>query len=324
MLWGMVPYAVTTVYASTLRETGRTAVPMIASWIAVGVNLTLNWVLIFGKLGAPALGARGAAAATVISRVAEMAVNVVWSHRHRRQVRFTEDMLEGFPMDRKLLGSIAVKSVPLMLNEGLWCLGTATLMQIYSTRGIQVMAALNIGYVLMDLFNAVAFSVGTSIGILVGQELGAGETEKAVDTDRKLLAMGVGIALVLSLAGWAASGLFPRFYNTTEPVRALAASLICVMSAVLPFDCFAHGCYFTMRSGGKTAVTFLFDSAFSWAVNVPAAYLLAHHTGLGIIPVYALSSFTVLMKCAIGAVLVRRRYWVNTLTGAAEMGEGPQ
>ncbi len=317
MLWGMIPYAVSMAYATTLREAGRSAVPMFSSWLAVAVNISLNWVLIFGKLGAPALGVRGAAIATVIARFAEMAVNILWSHRHSGEVLFTRHMMDGFPMDRSMLWDIFRRSLPLAANEALWCLGTATLNQIYSTRGITVMAALNIAYVLFDVFTAIAFSIGTTIGILVGQELGAGETEKAVDTDRKLLALGFMLSAAIALVMLAASGLFPRFYNTTGEVRSLAASLIRIMALILPLDCFANGSYFTMRSGGKTLVTFLFDSCFVWAVNVPVAWVLAHHTALGIQAVYTLSVSTVAIKCVIGAVMVHRRYWVNTL--AVEM-----
>ena len=316
MLWGMLPYTVAMVYSSTLREAGRAMVPMAASWVAVGVNLVLNWVLIFGKLGAPTMGVEGAAIATVISRFAEAGINMIWSHVHRDAVLFTRRMLEGFPMPGSLLRSLFVKSTPLMINEALWCIGTATLTQIYSTRGITVIAGLNIAYVLFDLFTAVAFSVGTSIGILVGQELGAGETEKAVDTDRKLLALGVFISLGICIVMLLTSNLFPRVYNTTEEIKELAAALIRVMALVLPLDCFAHGCYFTMRSGGKTLVTFLFDSCFSWVVNVPIAFVLAHYTGLGILAVYSLSVFTVVIKCILGGILVKKRYWVNTLSAS--------
>ncbi len=319
MLWGMLPYTLSTVYSSTLRESGRTLVPMLASWLAVALNLVLNWILIFGKLGMPAMGVEGAALATVVSRFAELAVNLLWSHIHAGEVCFTRRMLEGFPMSGRLLKSLAVKSVPLMLNESLWCLGTATLSQIYSTRGLAVIAALNIGFVLMDLFTSVAFSIGSTIGIMVGQELGAGDGDKAVDTDRKLLALGVFISTGICLMLLAVSGLFPRFYNTTDEIRALATRLIRVMALALPLDSFSHGSYFTMRSGGKTAVTFLFDSGFSWVVNVPVAYALAHFTGLGILPVYALSTFTVAFKCLLGGVMVHKRVWVNTLAGESGM-----
>lgn len=316
MLWGMIPYTVAMVYATTLREAGHAVVPMAASWSAVAVNLFLNWVLIFGHLGAPAMGVRGAALATVISRLVELSVCVGWSHRHKEQVLFTRNILEGAPMPKALLAEMFRRSMPLMLNEALWCLGSATLTQIYSTRGITVMAALNIALVLFDVFTAIAFSVGSTIGILVGQELGAGQTEQAVDTDRKLLAFGVALSAVIALGMAAASGLFPRFYNTTGEVRALAAALIRIMAFYLPLDCFANGSYFTMRSGGRTLVTFLFDSCFAWAVNVPVAWVLAHRTAFGILAVYALSLSTVLIKCVIGAVLIHKRYWVNTLSGA--------
>ncbi len=315
MLWGMIPYTVAMVYATTLREAGHAVVPMAASWSAVAVNLFLNWVLIFGHLGAPVMGVRGAALATVISRFVELGVCVGWSHRHRDQVLFTRHMLEGAPMPRALLADMFRRSTPLMANEALWCLGTATLTQIYSTRGINVMAAMNIALVLFDVFTAIAFSVGSTIGILVGQELGAGLTERAVDTDRKLLTLGVMLSAAIALVMGAASVLFPGFYNTSEEVRSLAAALIRIMAVILPFDCFANGSYFTMRSGGKTLVTFLFDSCFAWTVNVPVAWFLAHHTGLGILQVYALSMSTVLIKCVIGGVLVHKRYWVNTLAG---------
>lgn len=315
MLWGMVPYTLSSVYASTLRETGRTAVPMVASWVAVAVNLFLNWVLIFGNLGAPVMGVRGAALATVISRLCETAVNMIWSHTHGSELRFTQRILDGFPMPRGLLKDITIKSLPLMLNETLWCIGSAMLMQIYSTRGLTVVAALNIAYVLLNLFTSVAFSSGTVISIMVAQELGAGETEKAVDTDRKLLVLGVGIALSICAVIIAFSGVFPRFYNTTPEIRSLAARLICIMALILPLNCFAHGSYFTMRSGGKTLITFLFDSGFSWVIQVPVAYTLAHYTGVNILLLYALSESTYIFKCIIGGVLVHRRYWVNNLTG---------
>ncbi len=322
MLWGMIPFAVSMAYATTLREADRGLVPMLSSWLAVVVNLVLNWVLIFGRLGAPALGVRGAAMATVTARFAEAAVNILWSHKNADKVLFTRRMFEGAPMGRAMFWDMTRRSLPLTANEALWCVGSAMLNQIYSTRGIMVMAALNIAYVLFDVFTAVAFSLGTAIGIIVGQELGAGETERAVDTDRKLLVMEVALAAAVGLVMAGLSALFPRFYNTTPQVRALAGRIICVMAAMLPFECLSNGCYFTMRSGGRTLVTFLFDSCFSWAVNVPVAWLLAHRTGLDILAVYALSVSTVLIKDVVGVIMVRRRYWVNSLAGETGPGRG--
>lgn len=314
MLLGMIPYAISSAYSSTIRETGRTFVPMLSSWAAVFINLALNWILIFGRLGLPAMGAVGAAIATVISRVAEMLINVVWSHLNPDKVGFTKRIPGGAPLGRALLKSLCLKSVPLMLNETLWCLGTAALTQLYSTRGLEVIAALNISYVLSDLFTALSFSIGTVIGILVGQELGAGRTEEAVDLDRKLIVLGMFIALGICVILELAPAAFPSLYKTSDEIRALAARIIRLLGLFIPLDTFAHMCYFTMRSGGMAGVTFLFDSGFSWLVNVPVAWLLAHLTDMPILPLFALSSFTVILKCLSGAILVRKRVWVNTLS----------
>lgn len=97
MLWGMVPYAVAQVYASTMRETGETVKPMIASTVAVITNFVLNYVMIFGKLGLPAMGVSGAALATVISRFAELLILVVWAIRTLRNIGFWRARTARFP-----------------------------------------------------------------------------------------------------------------------------------------------------------------------------------------------------------------------------------
>jgi Na+-driven multidrug efflux pump len=318
MIWGMLPFAVSSAYASTLRESGQTVVPMIASVAAVVINLFLNWILIFGKLGAPAMGVVGAAIATVISRFAEMGIDVVWAHTHADRVLFTKGVFRSFRIRSTLLQDIVLRSLPLFVNEFLWSTGTSVITQVYSTKGLVVVAALNIGFVLNDLFQMAAFSIGNTIGIIVGQQLGAGQTDKAVDTDRKLLAFSLVIVTVCAGLMCACASLFPAMYNTTPEVKKLAAQLIRVMSAVMPFSTLAHGSYFTLRSGGKTIVTFLFDSCFMWTANIPAAWCAAHLTPFGILAVYAISNSTDIIKCIIGCTLVHKRVWVNNLAKANE------
>ena len=314
IIWMILPFAVSSVYSSSLRETGRTLIPMIASVSAVLINLFFNWVLIFGKLGAPALGVTGAAYATVLSRIVEMLIVVIYSHRHAGEVLFSRKLFGAMPVRKGLTAEILRRSVPLFINEFLWSTGTSVIVQVYSSRGLDVVAALNIGYVVADLFQMAAFSTGNTIGILVGQQLGAGELERAVDTDRKLIAFGLAASLLLGGVMCLIAPLFPRLYNTTEAVRTLACHLMLVMAAVLPFGTLAHASYFTLRSGGKTLVTFIFDSGFMWLANIPAAWLAAHGTSWHILIVYAVSNSTDLLKAAIGLTLVRKRVWVNNLT----------
>lgn len=123
MLVGMVPFAATQVLSGTLRETGETIVPMKAGVVAVLVNLVGNYILIYGKFGAPVLGVVGAAIATNISRFVEFLFVLVWLLRHLEKNRYMEGLFRGFYVPGDLALRIVIRAFPLLLNETLWSLG---------------------------------------------------------------------------------------------------------------------------------------------------------------------------------------------------------
>ena len=129
MIWGMLPFAITNAYAGTLRECGKPTVPMVAGIIATFVNLVLNYTLIFGHFGAPAMGVRGAALATVISRYVEMVIVILWTHTHTEACPYAKGLFKSVYIPRDLLGSIIVKGMPLLLNEFMWTIGMALVNQ---------------------------------------------------------------------------------------------------------------------------------------------------------------------------------------------------
>lgn len=315
MLWGLLPFAINNAYASTLRETGKGTVPMVGGIVAVLVNLVLNYVFIFGHFGAPEMGVRGAALATVISRYAELLVVAGWTHLHGQRCPFIREAYRSPYIPGKLLKAIFIKGMPLLLNEFLWSSGMAVMNQCYSTCGLDVVPAMNISSTLYNLGSVVYLSTGNAVGILMGQLLGANTTEPEVrDTNRKLITVSVFSGIVFAGVMAACSGLFPMLYNTTDTVRALAASLICVAACMMPFNSYTNGTYFTLRSGGQTVVTFLFDSCFVWVVCVPLAFCLSRFTDIGILPLYILCQGTDLIKCVIGGWMLKQGKWIQNLT----------
>ena len=316
MLLQLLPFAVTQAYSGTLRETGETLLPMKAGFAAVFINLALNYVLIFGKLGAPALGVVGAAIATVCARFAECAIVIVWTHTHRQRCPFICGIYRSLRVPRSLLKQIAKMTVPLLGNELLWSLGITTLSQCYSMRGLEVVSASNIASTVTDLFICISLSTGTAIAIIIGQLLGAGEPERAVDEDRKLVVfsvlLNVGVGLVMALV----APLIPRFYNTTEAARAIASRMLLISAAVLPANAFTTAVYFTLRCGGKTLITFLFDSCFNCVITVPLALILSRCTALPILPMFFCVQMMDVVKCIFGFILLRSRKWVNNLVGS--------
>ncbi len=314
MLFGLLPFAISQAYSSTLRETGETMVPMLSGIAAVGVNLVGNYILIFGHFGAPAMGVVGAAIATVASRYVEMAILIIYAHTHTKKHPFVSGLYKSLYIPASVVKSIAVKGTPLLLNETLWSLGIAAVAQCYSTRGLDVVSATNISNTIQNLFNVVFLSLGNAVAIIVGQALGAGESEKAVDLDRKLIFASFVSAIVMGAGLCAVAPLFPELYNTEPQIKSLATSLITVVGLVMPLHSICNACYFTLRSGGKTVITFFFDSVAIWVLNYSVAFALTHFAPNMSVPMIMFcEQSTNLLRCIIGLWLVGKRIWVKNL-----------
>lgn len=313
MMWQLLPFGVMQVYSGTLRETGETVIPMKAGIAAVFVNLVGNWILIFGNLGAPEMGVVGAAIATVISRFVECGIVVIWTHRHTEERPFAKGLFRSFRVPGELAKQMVVLGAPLLINEVLWSSGMAVLNQCYSIRGLEVVSATNISSTVSNLFFCAFFAMGSAVSIIVGQLLGAGELERAVDEDRKIIALAVVLCAAVGAVMAVFAPLIPEIYNTTDMVKKLASQLLIVSAVMMPVNGFVHTCYFTLRTGGKTIITFLFDSAFLWALCIPAAFIMSRFTELAILPMYIIVHSFDFVKSAIGCILLRKRKWVNNL-----------
>lgn len=313
MLWGLLPFGVSQVYASTLREVGETRLPMFASVAAILVNLVFNYFLIFGKCGFPELGVTGAAIATVLSRYVETSVIMVYTHMKSHHFGFIRGAYRSLRVPKPLMISILRRGTPLLVNEFLWSSGMAVLLQCYSVRGLDVVAACNIATTVSNLFKVVFLSMGNAVAIMVGQALGANDIERAKNCTWRLMTLSVGSNLIMATLLALFAPAIPNIYNTEPHVRQIATQLIYVVAVMMPAYSFSHCCYFTLRSGGKTIITFLFDSVFTWCVNVPAAWLLAYKTGLGIVPLYFGVQALEMVKVVVGFVLVKKGVWIHNI-----------
>jgi len=313
MLWGLLPFALMQAYAGTLRETGETLLPMKAGIVAIVVNLVLNYILIFGHFGAPAMGVEGAALATVISRYVECAIVIGWTHRHSDQALFIVGSYKSMRVPAQLVGAIFKRGMPLLVNEFLWSAGMAMLTQCYSTRGLAVVAAVNICSTIANLFNVVWLAMGTAVSIVVGQHLGAGDFDEAEASCWRILTFSVLSAAGMGVVMAALSGVFPAMYNTTQEVRSIATGCLLMVALSGPLHAFNHASYFTLRSGGKTWITFLFDSVFLWVIAIPVVRILAVGTALPIIAVYGVGQFIEVIKCGVAYALLKRKVWINRI-----------
>lgn len=318
MMIGLPMFVIVQAYASSLREMGKTVLPMCAGIAAILVNMGLNYVLIFGKLGAPRLGVAGAAIATVISRYVEAGIVIVYVHRRVKEYPFAQNILGNILVPWRLQRRILKKGAPLMLNEALWSGSVALQSQLFSIRGLAVVASLNICSTLSNVFNIFFIAMGSAVATLVGQLLGADRMEEAKETDRKLIAACVAGCVVMAVIMFFASPAFPGIYNTTDEIKALATTLLRIQAVFIPMSGFLHTCYFTLRSGGKTMITFAFDSLFMWVVNIPLAFILTRATDLPITWIFFWSLACELIKCLVGYIMLKKGVWINNIVGKDE------
>ncbi len=313
MLLGLPAFMLVQTYASTLRECGETVVPMFAGIAAMSVNLIFNYLLIYGKFGFPVLGVVGAGIATAMSRYVEALIVIIWTHTHKVRMAFAAGLYRTMRVPLGLVRQFIIKGAPLLFNETLWSGALAMLYQCYSVRGLGVVAGMNIASTVNNVFNVVFITLGSAIGILMGQMLGAGQIREAQEANRKMTVFAVlvcfGIALIMiPVAFW-----FPKIYNTTDDARRIACFVILAQAAFMPQNSFLNAVYFTIRSGGKTLITFFFDSVYIWLVSVPMAFVLSRFTDINVVMIFVFVQLADLVKCVIGYILLKKGIWLNTI-----------
>lgn len=313
MLAGLIPFALVQVYAGSLREMNESIIPMAAGIFSVVVDILFNYLLIYGKLCFPKMGVKGAALATVLARVAELLAIIGLKRRKAQAYPFLDGIYHTLLVPVSRVKPVLKKGFPIFLNEFLWAGGIAALTQCYSIKGLAVIAGLNIANVLCNLFNVVFLNLGLAAGILEGQLLGASEFDKAKEYAEKLTWFCGAVCILLTVCVICLSGIFPKAYNTSDEVRHLASWFIIITAAFMPVQGVLNALYFIIRSGGKTVITFIFDSVFSWCVSVPLAFILCHYSPLSILMILTVIQAADMIKVAVGLILVRKGIWITNL-----------
>lgn len=312
-LWGLLPFMLSQIYAGLLRETGETVHPMIASVIAILMNLVLNYCLIYGAFFFPEMGVAGAALATVIARVLEAAYIVAYTHLRAEKYPFIKGAWRSPKIPLDLCRRILLTGTPLMLNETLWSMGMTFIAGSYASRGLEVVAASNIASTAWNLFCVIMFAMGSVVAIMVGQRLGSGDIEGAKSLDSKLIFITEVIHIVIGLLVLLTADLVPMLYDVESSTREMAAAMLRIQGIVLPIHSYVHVAYFTIRSGGKTGVTFLFDCVYTWCVPAVLSFILCRLTPLPILTCYTIVQVSDLIKMGIAMALLKSGFWAKNI-----------
>lgn len=303
---------ITVPFTSALRATQQTKIPFLISLGTFGVNTSLNYILIFGKFGAPMLGIKGAALATVIARAVELILVLLMVFVRKNII--TGSLRDFFGWPRVFALRIIRNAIPTTVNETLWGLGTSMYVAAYARIGVTEHAAVQAANTIQNLFNMSAFSVGSATLILVGQKLGEGELDYAAELGRRLLRIGIFVGVTAGLALIAVSKPIISLFDFSDEAR-LYCFMILVLYGVFMGVTLHNGILITglLRAGGDTKFAMLSESLSIWLIGVPAAFITALFFQL---PVYLCALFVKLEEIVKFFVLERRyrsKKWVKNV-----------
>lgn len=315
--FAVFPMLISFAISSSMRAIGEVKIPLYINTAMVGLNALLNYVLIFG-IGVPALGVRGAALATLITRIVEASLFLIVMKKG--DMPFKTKITELFHLTKSLSTKILSKAAPLVANEMLWSLGMATLYMLYAKGGTNVMAGYTAASTVADLFFVAFAGMATATTILVSQPLGANDLEKAKDNGYKMIGTSAILAFLISLVMFLFSGIVPIIY-TELSVEAIgfAEQMLRIQAVMFMFYMISAQNYFILRAGGDVISTFIFDSGFMWVINIPIVYFLVMYTTMPIVWIYFFGQATEFIKIAIGRYFLKKEKWVHSLAHEEEI-----
>lgn len=306
LVWGYWLLMINTVIGSAFRAIGQTKVPMSAGIVAVVTNTTMNFMLI------PVYGVKGAAVATILSRVIEFTILFVILKFKQTEFDFNIASFTTIKLDQ--FKQMIAKMVPLTANEFLWGFGTSTLMALYGARSITDLASIQITYTIANILFVAMAGFGVAVAVLIGQKLGQNKFEEAIENSRKLLALGLITGLVFFGIAQVIAFVIPLLYSNVDSIIQIQASnLLRIIGCIYPVYVITVTFFFTLRAGGDTLGVLIMDGGTMWLMSIPVGFVLVYFTSLPIYGIFIGVQFFEIVKMIIGYIRYRKHNWVQNI-----------
>jgi putative MATE family efflux protein len=313
--WTLFPIALSSAIGTSFREIALPKAPLYISAAATLVNTAGNWLLIYGNLGAPRLEVTGAAYATIIARVFEVAVFIVYAAAAKAP--FFVGLTKILAVHRRLIREILGKSAMIFASELSFVSSETIMTAMYNRRGgAEVVAGMAAGWTIANIFFLIFGGIWISAGVLIGGALGAGKLDEARRRARWLKSGSVVLGFIIALPGAALSALLIPlvFSNLSAAARANSLGLVLVILVYLPIWGYLNVLFAISRSGGDTALGMYTDLSVNTLLFVPGAVILSLATAIEPVPMFAMLKLTDVIKCFIARHCLRKERWVRNLT----------
>lgn len=304
--------ALTNTYVAMLRAVNRVKAPVIISCATIVVNITLNYILIFGKLGMPAMGVEGAAWATLIARVFEACAVLLTVYIGRAPIACR--LSEMFGYSAGFLSQFVRTTTPVIANEFMWGLGVTMYSLAYGRMGDEAVAAITIAQTIQDLMTVLFQGLSAATAVVLGNEMGAGHLDRAEKYAKNFFVLQFAATIVLGTLCAAIRWQFIGLYNVSPEVAMDVSLCLIMFVCFMPFKNFNYvNVVGVLRSGGDTKACLLLDTTGVWFIGIPLAFLGGLVWKLPIYTVYALVMLEEVYKMILGYLRYRSRKWLRNL-----------
>ena len=310
---GFVFYSLSNCYFLALRGVEQVKVSTAVYGMSFFVNVIVNYIFIFGKFGAPALGVQGAAVGTVSARIFEFCCAFVYMYFIEKKVGFKWHCM--FKIDKTILPDFIHHALPVMGNELIWGMGSVTTGVIMGHIGSTFVAANSVVSVLFNLASVFTFGVANAAAVICGKTIGQGKLKRAQKTAVTLNVTAFCIGVIMSVVVLLVRNPFLSIYNITPDAKLAAFQMLTVVIFIQPLSAIdIVNIIGVLRGGGDTKLALLLDGGGMWLLNIPMSLLLGLVIGAPAPLVYLSMRCDVFIKIFIEIWRIMSGKWIRTVT----------
>lgn len=317
---GYLFYSITNCTIMMLRSVKTVSISIIVYTASLVVNSILNWILIFGNLGAPELGIRGAAIATVCARITEFSIVLVFMFIYERKIGLKLEHL--LKLDKEILKDYVGLCTPVLCNELLWAIGASMISVIVGRMGTEVVAANSINGVAHQFVTVFIFGMSNATAVIIGNTIGEGKKEKAKEYAYSIGIFSVVMGCISGLMILLIKPFVVDFYNVSYSTKLIAMEIMTVTSGIIVFQSLASNFMMgVLRGGGDAKFVLINDLIFMWLVAIPGGFFVAFVLELPVALVFLVIKCDEILKSLTSVYRVISGKWVNDVTKDYEFEE---
>jgi putative MATE family efflux protein len=313
VLFSYIFTAITFIYSYSLRSIGNTVAPLIVNIAALLCNVFLNYILIFGKFGAPALGVEGAAIATLIARVVEAIILVFIVYKDNGV--FAASLTELKDLSTSFFKKSYKIIVPVLLNDVFWAMASIIYSVVYGRMGTGATAAVQISNTVSNMFMVVTFGMASASAIMIGNSIGEGREDQTIDYAKKFMGISLFVSIILALSLALTSSLILDLFNVSNEVRSSTLIMLYIISLIFIVRFLGMVIIVgILRGAGDARSSLIIEGFTMWFIGVPLTIMGAFLFKLPVHQVYALAILEEVVKFILGLMRLKSRKWINNIT----------